>query len=81
MKKFFTFVFASCFGTLLFFLLLFLVFAIIGLSVNGKESISQKSILHVNINGEFKEKEESTDKFKVIFEENFNPDLGSVSSL
>ena len=78
MKRFFTFVFASCLGTLLFLVLVFIIFAIIGFSMSDKESVSQNSVLHVNLNGQFKEKEETPDKFKVLFNEDFNPDLGKI---
>ena len=78
MRNFFSRVFASCLGVLLFFLLIFLIFFIVGVSVNKKPTISSNSIMHINLNGEFKEKSENLDKFKMLFDENTNPDLGSL---
>lgn len=78
MRNFFSRVFASCLGVLLFFFLLILIFFIVGVSVNQKPTISSNSIMHIKLDGEFKEKSENADKFKVIFDDIANPDLGSI---
>lgn len=78
MKNFFKKVFASCLGVLLFFLLIFLVFFIIGISSNDKVTVKENTILHVKLNGEIKEKAEKADKFKVLFDNSSNPDLGQI---
>lgn len=78
MRQFFKWVFASCLGTLLFFVLIFFIFLIIGLSSNQKPSISSNSILQIKLDGEFKEKNENSDKFKAIFNETNSPDVYSI---
>lgn len=78
MKNFFKKVFASCLGTLLFFLLIFLVIFIVGISSGDKVKVSDNTVLHVKLNGEIKEKAEKADKFKVLFNNSPNPDLGQI---
>lgn len=78
MRNFFSRVFASCLGVLLFFLLLILIFFIVGISVNQKPSISSNAIMHLKLDGEFKEKSENADKFKLLLDDAANPDLGSI---
>ena len=78
MRNFFSRVFASCLGVLLFFILLFLIFFIVGLSFNQKPTVNQNSVLHLKLDGQFREKSENTDKFAVLMNEAFNPDLGSI---
>lgn len=78
MKRFFTFVFASCLGTLLFFILIFFIFIIAGVSMSSKPTVSSNAIIHIKLDGEFKERSESIDKFELIFNQMGNPDLNTI---
>lgn len=78
MKTFFNRVFASCLGVLLFFLAIFLIFMIIGLSFNSKPTVKQNSILHLELNGDFSEKEESSNDISNLFNEPPSPDLNTL---
>ena len=78
MKRFFTFVFASCLGTLLFFILIFFIFIVAGATMSRKPTVSNNAILHIKLDGEFKERSESLDKFELIFDQMSNPDLNTI---
>jgi len=68
MGRFFRNIFASCLGTLLFFILLFLVFLIIGVSTNSKPSYQKNSVLKLDLNRMIPEKSSNVDQFTEIFE-------------
>ena len=78
MKSFFGKIFASCLGTLLFFLLLIAGFMLIGVMSDNTPSISSNSVLHIKLNGPVKERVEKDNKFKVIFYNESTTDLSRL---
>ncbi len=57
MRQFFKFVFASCLGMFLFFILIFLIFSVIGLSSSSDGfSLSQNSVLEIKLDKAIPEK-------------------------
>ncbi|HHH53771.1 MAG TPA: signal peptide peptidase SppA, partial [Bacteroidetes bacterium] len=79
MKSFFKYVFATFTGIIIFLLLMFFIFAIIGVSTSSKPVISSKSTLYLKLNGPIKEKAETPDQFELLMDKNLNPDLGQIT--
>ncbi len=78
MKSFIGKIFASCLGTLLFFLLFIAVFMLFGVFSDKAPNVSSNSILHIKLNGVVKERVEKEDKFKVLFYNENSTDLGKI---
>ncbi len=78
MKSFFGKIFASCLGTLLFFLLLITGFMLIGVMSDNTPSISSNSVLHIVLNGPIKERVEKDKNLKVLFYDKATTDLSRI---
>jgi protease-4 len=68
MARFFKNILSSCLGTLLFFILLFLVFLIIGLASNSKPSYQKNTVLKADLNILIPEKSSNMDQFTALFD-------------
>ena len=73
MGRFFRNILSSCFGTLLFFILIFVVFLIIGLASSTKPSYQKNSVLQLNLNMVIPEKTSNIATFSELFGE---PSMG-----
>jgi len=76
--NFFKKVFASCLGTLLFFVLIGIVFVVIGLFADNKPKVVKNSILHIKLNGEIKEKVERSNKLEIVYTNKITTDLAKI---
>ncbi len=78
MKSFFGKIFASCLGTLLFFLLLIAGFMLVGVMSDKTPTISSNSVLHIELNGPIKERVEKDNDIKVLFYDKATTDLSRI---
>jgi protease-4 len=68
MARFFKNILSSCLGTLLFFLLLFLIFVIIGSISTAKPGYQKQSVLKVDLNTLIPEKTSNAEQFAELFD-------------
>lgn len=68
MARFFKNILSSCLGTLLFFILLFVIFGIIGSITNAKPNYDEKSVLKLDLDIMIPEKTSNIDQFAEIFD-------------
>jgi len=78
MKSFLSKIFASCLGTLLFFLLLIAGIMLIGAFSDKSPTVSSNSVLNIKLDGVVKERVEPQNKIKVMFNNESATDLSKM---
>ena len=81
MRQFLKLITSSCLGTILAFLTLFLVLAIISIPSSPDTGISSKSILHIKLNGPVPELTNNVESSPYVFEQTNTIGLNDIKKL